>query len=66
MSQFFDNLWLTLSLVSYMDFGERIRCVLSEGMSLETFTLMWSHVNENKKMAKNPIFEISKVFEQLW
>ncbi len=36
-----------------MNFGEQIWCVLSEEMSFETFTPIWSHVRENeKKLAK--------------
>ena len=34
-----------------MNFGQQIRCILSEEMSFETFTPIWSHVN-GKKMAK--------------
>ncbi len=33
----------------YMNFGEQIWCVLSEEMSFETFTPIWSHINEKKK-----------------
>ncbi len=36
-----------------MHFREQIWCVVSEEMSFETFTPLWSHVNENeKKLAK--------------
>ncbi len=50
-----------------MNFREQIWCVVSEEMSFETFTPIWSHVNENeKKIGKNPKFEISQFFEQLW
>ena len=39
-----------------MSFGEQIWCVLSEEMCFETFTPIWSHVNENKiKLAKKKI-----------
>ncbi len=31
----------------------------------ETFTPIWSHVNEKEKNVKNPKFEISQFFEQL-
>ena len=35
-----------------MNLGKQIWCVLSEEMSFETFTSIWSHVSENeKKMA---------------
>ncbi len=38
----------------------------SEEMSFETLTPIWSHINENeKKIGKNPNFEISQFFEQL-
>ncbi len=33
----------------YMNFGEKIWCVLSEEMSFETFAAIWPHINENKK-----------------
>ncbi len=32
-----------------MNFREQIWCVLSEEMSFEAFTPIWSHVNENEK-----------------
>ncbi len=36
-----------------MNFREQIWCVVSEEMSFETFTPIWSHVNKNeKKLAK--------------
>ena len=47
------------------NFGEQIGCVLSEGMSFETFTSIWSHVSENENIGKNPKFDISQFFEQL-
>ena len=51
--------------------GSKSDCVVSEEMSFETFTPIWSHVNENekkkkKKIGKNPKFEISQFLEQLW
>ncbi len=49
-----------------MNFREQIWCVVSEEMSFETFTPIWSYVNENEKIGKNPKFEISQFFEQLW
>ncbi len=49
-----------------MKFWEQICCVVSEEMSFETITSIWSHVNENeKKIGKNPKFQISQFFEQL-
>ncbi len=36
-----------------MNFREQIWCVVSEEMSSETFTPIWSHANENEeKLAK--------------
>ncbi len=32
-----------------MNFREQIWCVLSEKMSFETLTPIWSHVSENEK-----------------
>ena len=32
-----------------MNFREKIWCVVSEEMLFETFTPIWSHVNENEK-----------------
>ncbi len=32
-----------------MNFGEQIWCALSEEMSFETFTTIWSHVSEKEK-----------------
>ncbi len=41
-----------------MNCWEQIWCVLSEKMSFETFTLIWSHVNENEtEIGKNPILK---------
>ena len=43
--------------------------VLSEEMSFETFTPIWCHASKNekkKKNSKNPKFQISQFFEQLW
>ena len=49
-----------------MNFAEQIWCVLSEEMSFETFTPIWSHVNEKEtKMAKILKFEISTLVESL-
>ena len=43
-----------------MNLGEQIWCVLSEETSFETFTPIWSHVNENEtKIAKNSKFHYS-------
>ncbi len=41
-----------------MDFGEQIWGVLSEQMSFEIFTPLWSHVNENEKMANIQKFQL--------
>ncbi len=50
-----------------MNLWEQIWCVLSEEMSFETFTPIWSHVNRNeKKNGKNSKFQISQFFQQLW
>ena len=35
-----------------MDFGELIWCVLSEEMSFEKFTPIWSHISEKEKNPK--------------
>ncbi len=49
-----------------MDFWEQICCVLSYKMSFEVFSPIWSRVKENeKKLAKNPKFEISTIFVQV-
>ncbi len=50
-----------------MNFGEQICCALSDKMSFDFFCPIWSHVNENEtKIRKNPKFEISPIFIQLW
>ncbi len=50
-----------------MNFWEQICCALSDKMSLEVFSPIWSHVNENeKKIGKNPKTEISPIFIRLW
>ena len=46
-----------------MNFVMQIWCVLSEEMSFETFTPIWSNV---QNIGKNPKFEIPQFFEQLW
>ena len=33
----------------YMNFSEQNRCVVSGEMSYESFTPIWSHINENEK-----------------
>ncbi len=50
----------------YMNFGEQIWCILSEEMSFEIFTPIWSYVNEKRKKenVKNPKFEISQFFDE--
>ncbi len=48
-----------------MNSGEQIWCVLLK-MSFETFTPMWSHVNEKGKNGKSPKFDISQFSEWLW
>ncbi len=43
-----------------MNFWEQIWCVLSDEMSFETFTPIWSHVSENlkkKRIGKNQNFK---------
>ncbi len=49
----------------YVFMLQLVLCVLSEEMWFETFTPIWSLVNENenKKLAK---IEISQFFEQFW
>ena len=50
-----------------MNFGGAKWCVLSEKMSFETFTPIWSHVNKSEKHSeKNPKFEMAQFFEYLW
>ncbi len=42
-----------------MNFGEQIWCGLSEEMSFEIFTPIWSYVDENeKKIVKHQKFKI--------
>ncbi len=49
-----------------MNSVEQIWCFLSE-MLFEIFTSMGSHDNKNEKQfGKNPKFDISKFYEQLW
>ncbi len=45
-----------------MYFVEQIWCVLSEERSFETFTPIWSHVNQKEKNVKDPKFEIHNSF----
>ncbi len=49
ISLFFEQLWESPFPVLYMNFAEQIWCVLSEEMSFETFTPIWSPVNKNEK-----------------
>ena len=39
-----------------MNIGDEILCVLSEEMSFEPFTAIWSRVSEREKKSKNPKF----------
>ncbi len=47
-----------------MDFWEQICCSLSDKMSVEVFSPIWSHVNENEKKKKKN--EILPIFIQHW
>ncbi len=49
ISQFFIQLWQRPFLGVCMNFGEQIFCALSDKMSFEAFSPIWSHVNENEK-----------------
>ncbi len=40
---------LPRSIHVYMNFGEQIWCGPWDEMSFETFTPIWSHINENEK-----------------
>ncbi len=54
ISQFFEQLWERPLLGVCMFFGVNLKfCVPSEEISFESFSPIWSHVNENEKKKCN-------------